>query len=86
MLRLFGAYKNWASIPKFFNMRKYTEDIRRYGMTDLTTTGPKESYVKRLRAMYQFSNRKDESIQQQVRHIIAILHKPLIHSFDICAI
>ncbi|EFJ40117.1 hypothetical protein VOLCADRAFT_108334 [Volvox carteri f. nagariensis] len=46
--------------------RTQARDIRQYGMTDLTTTGPKESYVKTLRASYQFTNKKMETIQQQV--------------------
>ncbi|EFJ39680.1 hypothetical protein VOLCADRAFT_108536 [Volvox carteri f. nagariensis] len=46
--------------------RTQARDIRQYGMTDLTTTGPKESYVKTLWASYQFTNKKMETIQQQV--------------------
>lgn len=48
-------------------MRKYVEDIQRYGMTDLTTTGPKESYNKTLRAAWQFTNKKTDGLQEQVR-------------------
>jgi hypothetical protein len=66
ILRLFGRYKAWGSIPKFINMRKYSHDIRQYGMTDLTTTGPKESYVKTVRAAWQFTNKRPETLQQQV--------------------
>jgi hypothetical protein len=67
ILHLFGKYKSWAAIPKFLHMRKYAEDIRRYGMTDLTTTGPKESYNKTLRAAWQFTNKKTSTLQEQVR-------------------
>lgn len=66
MLSLFGKYKSWMAIPKFLNMRKYTEDIRRYGMTALTTTGPKESFNKTLRAAWQFTNKKSSTMQEKV--------------------
>ena len=69
ILHFFGKYKSWASIPKFLHMRKYAEDIRRYGMTALTTTGPKESYNKTLRAAWQFTNKKNSTLQEQVSHI-----------------
>ncbi|GLI60876.1 hypothetical protein VaNZ11_003094 [Volvox africanus] len=47
-------------------MRKYAEAIRQYGMTDLTSTGPKESYNKTLRAAWQFTNKKNDALQEQV--------------------
>ncbi|GIM15903.1 hypothetical protein Vretimale_18636 [Volvox reticuliferus] len=76
ILRLFGKYKNWASIPKFLHMRKYADDIRRYGMTDLTTTGPKESYNKTLRAAWEFTNKRHSNLQEQVVEKLGVL-KPL---------
>jgi len=66
MLSLFGKYKSWTAIPKFMNMRKYAEYIRRYGMTALTTTGPKETFNKTLRAAWQFTNKKPSRIQEKV--------------------
>lgn len=66
ILRLLGKYKQWGSIPKFFNMRKYAQDIRTYGSTDLTTTGPKESYVKTVRAAWLVTNKRPENLHQQV--------------------
>ena len=73
IIRLFGQYKQWASIPKFFNMRKYAQDIRNYGSTDLTTTGPKESYVKTVRAAWLFTNKRPERLHQQVTMAFLLL-------------
>lgn len=58
--------KNW-DFPKFFHMRKYAADIRKYGMTDLTTTGPKESLVKDIRKAWLNTNKKNDTYNQQVR-------------------
>ncbi|EFJ39180.1 hypothetical protein VOLCADRAFT_101276, partial [Volvox carteri f. nagariensis] len=65
MVRLFGRYKNWGNIPKFFNMRKYTWCIRQWGMTDLTTTGPKESFVKTVRKAWEFTNKHPDTVDKQ---------------------
>lgn len=66
ILKLFGPYKNWRNIPKYFNMRKYPESIRQYGMTDITTTGPKESYVKTVREAWGLTNKQIGTLTQQV--------------------
>jgi hypothetical protein len=70
-----STYKNWESVPKFLAMRKYPTDIRQYGMTDLYTSGPKESYVKVLRQAWQHTNKHTDSVDQQVLGNLALVSK-----------
>ncbi|GLC47443.1 hypothetical protein PLESTM_002074800 [Pleodorina starrii] len=65
ILKVFPT-KNW-DFPKFFHMRKYAADVRMYGMTDLTTTGPKESLVKDNRKAWMNTNKKNDTYNQQGR-------------------
>ncbi len=57
--------KSW-DFPKFYHVRKYPGDIRRFGLTDMTTTGPKEAGVKHLRVAYGKTNKQNDTVNQQV--------------------
>jgi hypothetical protein len=77
ILALYSAgEKHWDSIPKFLAMRKYPTDIRQYGMTDLYTSGPKESFVKVLRQAWQYTNKQTETVDQQVLRNLSRVSKP----------
>ena len=52
IMSCFGDVKSF-DFPKFHNTLRYVEDIRNFGMTDLTTTGPKEGFNKDIKRSSQ---------------------------------
>ncbi|DBA98222.1 TPA: hypothetical protein ACH3X1_001148 [Trebouxia sp. C0004] len=52
--------------PKFHNTLQYVEDIQNFGMTDLTTTGPKERFNKDIKHAARKTNFKPGNTIAQV--------------------
>ena len=61
----FGDVKSFA-FPKFHNTLRYVEDIKNFGMTDLTTTGPKERFNKDIKKAARKTNFKPSNTIAQV--------------------
>ena len=59
IIQQFGMYKDWLSIPKFQNLRKYPDDLRQFGLADLGNTGPRERANKTVRVAAKKTNYHD---------------------------
>jgi hypothetical protein len=61
MVKMFKDAGMEMCFPKLFNLTKYPEDIREFGMLDFSDTGPKEHFNKLLRAAYGGTNKQTGS-------------------------
>lgn len=65
IIHTFGHVKDW-NFPKFFNMRKYADCIREFGMIDVADSGKNEAMNKTLKAAYKTTNMQRATFTQQV--------------------